>query len=338
MEQAAKKTSQRLALGRGLASLISTPPISVIPPQESQRALGAEREQYPHEVSDHVSDHAKLTESKSSPDVVFVDIDRLSAGKFQPRNVFGDAEISELASSIRNLGLLQPILVRTSSSGADNFEIVAGERRWRASKMAGLARVPIIIKDFDDKTALEIALVENIQREDLNPVEVARGFERLSNEFALSHEQIAERVGKDRASVSNLIRILKLPADVLAIIADGSLSLGHAKVLLGIREPNAQSSLARKVLAENLSVRALEEIVARVVVLDSGKRTKAKPHIESQYNQSSRGLDLQDITERLRKALATKVAIKHHKNGRGRLEIEYFSEAEFERIVDLILS
>jgi ParB family chromosome partitioning protein len=217
-----------------------------------------------------------------------------------------------------------------------NYEVVAGERRWRAAQRAGLAQIPVLIRDLDDLATLEIALVENIQRSNLTPLEEARAYQRLADDFSLSQKEIAERVGKDRASVANYMRLLALPQPVLELLQTGQITMGHAKAILTVKEPNAQIGLANKVVAENLSVRALEAIVSRVVVLDSGKKGKEKEANGSANGSYLRSADFPEVTDRLRTALGTKVLVRHHESGRGRIEIEYFSEQELDRLVDLI--
>lgn len=317
-------------LGRGLSALISTPvPVN---PQISSPVnhdfvapnsnLAFKQDENQNDVSD-----------SGRAQVRFLDIERIVNNPAQPRQEFKEAEIVELAESIRALGIIQPILVRPAKyAQAGNFEIVAGERRWRASKLAGLKQVPCISQDLTDRETLEIALVENIQRSNLNPVEEAKAYQRLMDEFSLSQEEVAQRVGKDRASVSNYIRVLKLPSAVIELLREGKLSMGHAKAILTIKEPAAQTSLAKKVINENLSVRALEQIVSRVVVLDNGQASKLK--------RTGTGQDqinpFPEVVDRMRNALGTKVSVKHHNSGRGRIEIEYFSEQELDRVVEHI--
>jgi ParB family chromosome partitioning protein len=267
--------------------------------------------------------------------VNFVPLERIRNNPNQPRQEFKDTEIIELAESIRALGVIQPVLLRPSTQGDDHLEIVAGERRWRAAKLAGLETIPAIIRPLSERETLEIALVENIQRSNLNPIEEALAFQRLIDEFQITQKELSERVGRDRASISNFLRLLKLPPEVVQDIRDGKLLMGHAKAILTVKEPAAQLSLARKTIAESLSVRALEQIVSRVVVLDSGRASK--PEANTQRRRGASGA-FPEVIDLLRNRLGTKVLIKHHESGRGRIEIEYFSEQELDRLVDVMTS
>jgi ParB family chromosome partitioning protein len=219
-------------------------------------------------------------------------------------------------------------LVRSHAGG---YQIIAGERRYRAAAKAGLAQVPVIIKSLDDRETLEVAIVENVQRQNLNPFEEAKGYQRLMDEFALTSQEVADRVGKDRATVSNMTRILKLPPVVQEMVRDGRISVGHAKAILTVKEPVAQISLANKVISENLSVRALESIVSRDVVLDSPRKTEkgaTKRNLISPHPE---------LEERLRNALGTKVSIHRSARG-GSIELHFFSEGELDRLVDILSS
>ncbi len=304
----AKKT-QRPALGRGLSALIS----SSVPIKGNNTALSMNQ---PEQIVDN--------------DVLEIDIAKIHPNSSQPRKDFNEEELLELSSSIREHGILQPVLLR--AVGADSYEIIAGERRWRAAKLAGIAKIPAIVRAFSDKEVLEISIVENIQRQDLNPVEQAKAFQRLMDEFSMTQSDVAEQVGKDRVTVANAIRLLKLPDDVVELIRNGRISVGHAKALLSIKEPHAQRSLAKKVITESLSVRELESLVSRVVVLDGGKSSPK----EKMDGIHKREAGLQDIIDRLRMSLGTRVNVRHSKSGKGKIEIEYYSEAELERLVEIL--
>lgn len=332
----------RAALGRGLRSLISTPlpieaPNPKEPPNRENLVPFPKGEVQSEKFEPHNETPLTAAPSESldgARGVRYLAIDDLINNPQQPRQQFSEREISELAESIRALGVIQPVLARPSENQIGKFEIVAGERRWRAARAAGLATLPVLVKELADKETLEIAVVENVQRQDLNPVEEARAYQRLADEFQLSQQEIATRVGKDRASISNYLRLLKLPETVQSLIRDGLLSMGHAKAILTVREPSMQVSLSKKVIDENLSVRQLESIVAREIVLPNNAsigvaRTKvASPEVE----EGGFG----ELVERLRRGLGTKVLIKHHTSGRGSIVIQYFSEQELGRIVDTI--
>lgn len=305
------KKAPRMALGRGLSALVSSAaPVAAVAPQVS-------------EIKDSFPANSDVNNA-----VMYVDLARISANPEQPRTEFPEQEIAELCESIKALGVLQPILVRP---WAGAFQIVAGERRFRAATRAGLAQVPVIVKELSDRDTFEVALVENVQRLNLNPIEEARGYQRLMDEFNLSAQEVAERVGKDRATVANLARVLKLPTSVQEMVRAGQITVGHAKAILTVREPAAQLSLAQKVIDESLSVRALEAIVSREVVLDAPKNAK------SQKSPSSTESELPEVEERLRNALGTKVSIKRTKRG-GTVELHFFSDSELDRLVDILSS
>ena len=276
---------KRPALGRGLSALIPDAPAA--PPAASERALE-------------------------------VDIDLLRPNKFQPRTHMDDGRIEELSRSIRSNGVIQPIVVRKADSG---YEIVAGERRWRASQRAGLLKVPIVVRDIPDDKLLAAALIENIQRENLNPIEEAHAYRRLADEFGLTQEQIAESVGKDRSSVANYVRLLRLPPEIRDHVGAGTLTMGHARALLGLPDDVAQLRLGRDVVAKGLSVRETETLVKRTVAPPPDKQ-------EEQKDVHTRAAE-----ERLRFALGTRVRIVRKGKG-GRLEIDFGDENELHRIYE----
>jgi ParB family transcriptional regulator, chromosome partitioning protein len=330
-----KKPLGRAALGRGLSALISTP-VSTTPVGGNAAVA-----QIPPGAENISASPTPVTVAPSASDegVRFISIEQITNNPAQPRKEFTEAELAELTESIRGKGLLQPVLVRPSTNPGSpdiKYEIVAGERRWRAAKRAGLTQVPAIIRNLDERETLEFAIIENVQRQNLTPIEEAQGYQRLATEFSLSQNEIAERVGKDRASIANFLRLLKLPAEVLELLKKGELTMGHAKAILTIKEPTAQVSLARKAVKEALSVRELEAIVSRVVVLDAGHRITNKDAEANKNKEGERGVSFPDVIDRMRNKLGTKVLIKHHNSGRGRIEIEYFSEQELDRIVEQI--
>jgi ParB family chromosome partitioning protein len=253
-------------------------------------------------------------------EVVYLDIDRIFPGEQQPRKMFRDDSLRELAASIKEKGVLQPVIV--SRVGDGTFRLVTGERRWRASSLAGLKKIPVLIKNVASKDSLEIALIENIQREDLNPMEAADAFSRLIIEFNLTQEDLSDRVGKDRATIANHLRLLKLPEEVKSFINNGSLSMGHAKAILAIEGKTNQIDAARKIIKKGLSVREAE-LLSKKISGPSKAKASGDPQISS-------------LEEKLIKSLGTKVRIIN-KGKRGKIEIEYYSFEELERLLDVLL-
>jgi len=255
-----------------------------------------------------------------------IDLDQLTPNSQQPRSVFDEASLENLAQSIRSNGIIQPILARPArtrtGAGDIRFEIIAGERRWRAAQRAGLLKVPVIVRDVPDDRLLEVALVENIQRDDLNPIEEASAYRRLADELHLTQDAIAAAVGKDRSSVANTLRLLRLPDEVRNLVSDGSLSMGHARALLGLDSPAAQRQLARDIVARGLSVRETEALVKR-----QGEPA-APPKPERKKDANTRAAE-----DKLRFALGTGVEIVRRGKG-GRIQIEFTSEDELNRIFE----
>jgi ParB family chromosome partitioning protein len=255
-----------------------------------------------------------------------IDLDRLTPNPQQPRSVFDDASLDNLAQSIRSNGIIQPILARPArtrtGAGDIRFEIIAGERRWRAAQRAGLLKVPVIVRDVPDDRLLAVALVENIQRDDLNPIEEALAYRRLADELHLTQDAIAAAVGKDRSSVANTLRLLRLPGEVRNLVSDGSLSMGHARALLALDSPAAQRQLARDIVARGLSVRETEALVKR-----QGE-PPAPPKPERKKEPNTRAAE-----EQLRFALGTNVEIVRRGKG-GRIQIEFTSEDELNRLFE----
>ena len=253
-----------------------------------------------------------------------VDVDRLTPNALQPRAQWDDARLEELARSIKSNGVIQPIIVRTAG---DRFQIIAGERRWRAAQKAGLLRVPVVVRDVaagQERSLLEMALVENIQRENLNPIDEALAYRRLSDEFQLTQEDIATAVGKDRASVANFLRLLKLPDEIRAEVAAGRLSMGHARALLALVDTADQRRLASDVIARHLSVRETESLAKKMTQGAKPSLDPAPPPVDVHTRAAE---------DRLRLALGTRVRIIRH-GTRGRLEIDFTSEEELIRIFE----
>ena len=260
---------------------------------------------------------------RSAP--VEADIDRLAPNEFQPRVNVDDGRLRELAASIKANGIIQPIVVRRDG---DRFQIIAGERRWRAAKIAGLLRVPVVVRDVaagQEQSLLEMALIENIQREDLNPIDEALAYQRLSDDFHLTQEDIATAVGKDRASVANHMRLLKLPDEVRAEVASGRLSMGHARALLSLTGEAEQRRIARDVISRTLSVRETESLVKKIVESSAPAREAAPPKPLDVHTRAAE--------DRLKLLLGTKVRIVRS-GQRGRIEIDFVSEEELIRIYE----
>lgn len=243
----------------------------------------------------------------------------------QPGRMFEEDSLLELADSIKQYGVLQPLLVQKKD---DFYEIIAGERRWRAAKMAGIKEIPVIIREYTNQEVVEIALIENIQRENLNPIEEAMAFKRLLTEFSLKQDEVAERVSKSRTAVTNSMRLLKLNEKVQQMIVDDMISTGHARALLAIDDAEQQYILANKIFDEKLSVRETEKLIKE---LKNPKKEKVKKVIENDFIY-------RDSEEKMKSLMGTKVSVNQKANGKGKIEIEYYSEKEFERIFDLLMS
>jgi ParB family chromosome partitioning protein len=250
--------------------------------------------------------------------------------QFQPRKSFEPEALKELADSIREQGIVQPLVVREVNG---HLELIAGERRWRAAQLAGLAEVPVIVRQADDRAVLELALIENLQRENLNPIEEALGYAQLIEQFSLTQEQVATKVGKSRAAVANSLRLLKLPPPVQNWVREGSLSVGHAKVILALTGEKEQKSAAERILNHGLNVRQTEELVQKLQARQ-GSATLISTKVSSLAGPA-RDAHVADLENRLREKFGTKVALKYAQ-GKGALEISFFSDAEFERILDLL--
>lgn len=246
----------------------------------------------------------------------------VSAGKYQPRRNFDDEKLGELASSILAQGVIEPIIVR--AVGKDRFELIAGERRWRASQLAGLTEIPALVRQLDDRAVIAIALIENIQREDLSPLEEAQALARLIEEFDLTHQQTADAVGRSRAAVSNLLRLLELPTEIRRLLDEGKLEMGHARALLTLPEPRA-ISLARQAVDQQWSVRELEEVARRASEIPKGKPGTPK-----------RDADIESLERELSEKFGARVALNHGRSGRGKVVIQYHSLDELDGILQKI--
>lgn len=252
-------------------------------------------------------------------------INMVEPNRDQPRKNFDEDALLELADSIKQFGILQPLLVRKRK---DYYEIIAGERRWRAAKMAGIKEVPVIIKEYSEQEIIEIGLIENIQRENLNPIEEAMAFKRLLEEFNLKQDEVAERVSKSRTAVTNSMRLLRLDGRVQQMIIDDMITTGHARALLAIDDKEQQYTLANKIFDEKLSVRETEKLIKDI---KNPKKPKEKKIIENAFIYK-------DIENKMKEIIGTKVSVASKGNGKGKIEIEYYSDKELERVFEMILS
>ena len=277
-------------------------------------------------IADKVGSSNEKTDAKNE---VMVNINKVEPNKEQPRKNFDEDALLELSESIKQFGVLQPLLVVDRK---DYYEIIAGERRWRAAKMAGLKKVPVIIKDLTEQEIVEISLIENIQRENLNPIEEAIAYKRLLNEFNLKQDEVAERVSKSRTAVTNSMRLLKLCDKVQQMVIDDMISTGHARALLGITDEEKQYTLAQKIFDEKISVRDTEKLVKK---MQKQKNAPAK-----EVNPEKKNLDAvyQEAEEKMKTILGTKVIINQKDSMKGKIEIEYYSPDELTRIYELIES
>jgi ParB family chromosome partitioning protein len=265
-----------------------------------------------------------------SPDLPFrqIRVDQIRPNPFQPRREFREQELAQLEASLSANGLLQPITVRPAGA---TYELIAGERRLRAATRLGWKEIPAIIKDYDDKAVLTLALVENLQRADLNPIEEAEGYNRLLAEFALTQQDVAIAVGKDRSTVANALRLLNLPTSVRRMLQEGQLSVGHARTLLGVSSERVMVDLAREIIARNLSVRDVERRVKQV------SRPARQPNDTTTKNGASRTAELRRLTDRLRRRLQTDVSIDIDEQDRGCLRIAFYSADDLNRLIELII-
>ena len=271
----------------------------------------------------NTSSENKAEEMKSGEQMMKINM--VEPNRDQPRKKFEEDALLELADSIKQFGVLQPLLV---SKRKDYYEIIAGERRWRAAKMAGVKEVPVIIKDYTEQEIVEIGLIENIQRENLNPIEEAMAFKKLLEEFNLKQDEVAERVSKSRTAVTNSMRLLKLDERVQEMIVDDMISTGHARALLAIDDKEQQYDLANKIFDEKLSVRETEKLVKEI---KNPKKPKMKKKVENEFVYT-------DLENRMKEVMGTKVNISSKGNGKGKIEIEYYSDDELERMFEMIMS
>ena len=291
-------------LGKGLDSLI---PTNVMMESEVKHAT--------------VSTASSAEEGKDG--TLMVKLSKVEPNREQPRKNFDEDSLQELAESLKQFGMLQPILVQNRG---DYYEIIAGERRWRAAKIAGLKEVPVIVRELTDQEIVEISLIENIQREDLNPIEEAQAYKRLLTEFHLKQDEVAERVSKSRTAVTNSMRLLKLCDEVQKMVVDDMISTGHARALINIEDPEEQYLIAQKIFDEKLSVREVEKLV---------KDLHKPPKPPKEENKTLQAI-YQEISERLKQSLSTKVSVSAKQNGAGKIEIEFYNHEDLERLLERI--
>ena len=267
------------------------------------------------------------TDEYTGQDVQEVDLAEIIPNPYQPRREFDREKLEELAQSIKEHGVIQPLIIRREEDG--QYVLIAGERRFRASQLAGLVRVPVIVRDLDENQMIQWALVENIQREDLNPIEEALAYQRLATEFAMTQEEIAQVVGKSRPAIANTLRLLTLPQEIQDAVSRGTISMGHARCLVGLAE-GAQRQILQKIITQGWNVRQTEEACDNLkqVQTPAEKKGQAKTRVANPY--------LQAAEDDLRRILGTKVSIDYQKSGKGKIEIAFFSEDELNRLLDLI--
>lgn len=301
--------ARRPALGRGLSALIP----QAAPPPTTQAGVAA----------------AAAASSPNRAQIFNLAIEAVQRDDQQPRRHFDQVKLDELASSIKQKGIIQPILVRRLGKDGGGYKIIAGERRWRAAQLAGLKEIPAIVKEVSEPESFELALIENLQREDLNPIEEAEGYKRLIEDHGLTQEAVAQRVGKDRSTIANALRLLQLPVEIKHSLIDGSLNMGHARALLGITDAKKMKEAALDVVHHKLSVRATEALVRKLKEVSAPRAPVAPKAPESPQ--------VRDLTERLQRALGTKVKIVDHQ-GAGHLEIAFGSYEELDRLMQRMMA
>ena len=310
--------AKRTGLGKGLGAIFG---------DEVMESAAEEQEAKHQAKSKKAQEPEKKEEDSDIGKELMVKVTSIEPNREQPRKDFNEEAMGELAESMKVYGVLQPLLVQKKG---DYYEIIAGERRWRAAKLAGLKEVPVVIREYTKQQTMEIALIENVQREDLNPIEEAKAYQRLIQEFELKQEEIAARVGKSRVTITNSMRLLKLDERVQEMLIQNQITGGHARALLTVEDGELQYKLAGMIIAENLSVREIEKIVKSL--------SKKKNPKEKNVEDESLALIFRDLEERMKSAMGTKVSINRKDKNKGRVEIEYYSESELERIVELIES
>ncbi len=314
-------------LGRGLGAFFGDEVMQEVAEERDSKQKSMAEKSESGDLKDEKSESKKSPEDEEQGKEITLKITKIEPNREQPRKDFNEEQLEELAQSIRHYGILQPLLVQKKD---DFYEIIAGERRWRAAKLAGLKEVPVVIREYNKQQAMEISLIENVQRENLNPIEEAFAYQRLMEEFHLKQEEIAERVSKNRSTITNSMRLLNLTPEVQKMLIEGLISSGHARALLAVGDAEQQVELAKKIVDGRLSVREVEKAVKLI-----GKARKEKKKIEEDQTLE---LIFQELENRMKTVMGTKVNINRKDRNKGRIEIEYYSEEELERIVELIES
>ena len=314
-------------LGRGLDALFPEKKSAVKESVKKATVKTENKTVVPEKTTDDTTEESNRSTIGHKKTAMIVKISSVEPNVNQPRKQFDEDALLELSESIKQYGVLQPLLV---SDKKDYYEIIAGERRWRAAKLAGLKEIPVIVKEFSEQELVEISLIENIQREDLNPVEEAMAYKRLIDEFHLKQDEIAERVGKSRTAVTDAMRLLKLSEKVQQMLIDEMITAGHARAILSIADKEKQESIAMKIFDEKLSVRETEALVKRM--LEPPKTAK-----KSKFSSAEDAI-YESLEEKMKSIMGTRVQIHRKKNDKGKIEIEYYSKDELERIIDLFES
>lgn len=302
-------STKKSALGRGLSALL-------------EKETGVASEGSPESA---VNDVIGSVSRVASGSVTLISLDKIEANPYQPRTEFDNSALKELAESIRSQGIIQPITVR--HMGNDRFQIISGERRYKASRLAGLESIPAYVRTANDQGMLEMALVENIQRENLNALEIAFSYQRLIEECSLTQEKLGERVGKDRSTVTNYLRLLKLPHQIQAAIRDGRITMGHARAILGVDDIGMQLKIFNDIIENGLSVRSVEDLVRQ----QSAEKSKKKEKTKTPW-----AVEIRNLQDRLEHRYGTKVMIKHKNSGAGHIQINYFSNDDLNRLMELL--
>lgn len=331
--------NKKKGLGRGLGSLIAGPAAVVSNDINGNVDLMMKPNNNFGPKNNNMTTVNKLTTEQNQNDIQKpnmdnsriwnLGIDKLKSGKYQPRKSFEKEPLEELAQSIKQNGILQPIIVRKINE--NSFEIIAGERRWRAAQLAGKHEVPVIIREYSNEQSLELAIIENVQRENLNAVEEAEAYSRLIEEFNLSQQEVAEKVGKERATITNALRLLTLPLEIRRYIIDGMLSAGHGKVLLSIVDSQKQIEAAKITIKNNLSVRKLEKLA---IELNNQNNSSNLQQTKTEQELKEIGI-IKQIEEKIQKKFSTKVLIQYE-NGKGKISLNFYSKEEFNNLIEIL--